>query len=111
VWEQRGRKKIMFLWSPCFDEGNDELAKRCRFKKKKSDDSQDPKYRVAQKSVNLKHSLMLTEMFRFKPASQFAESDHSAVSSALSIADFISNNFCKLITNKVISNAFYSTFY
>jgi hypothetical protein len=28
---------------------------------------------MAQKSVNLKHSLLLTEMFRFKPASQFTE--------------------------------------
>jgi hypothetical protein len=36
--------------------------------------------RVAQESLNLKHSLVLTGMFSFKPASQFEERYHSVVS-------------------------------
>jgi hypothetical protein len=50
---------------------------------------------VAQKSVNLKHSLVVTGMFRFKPATQFVERYHSVVSCALNTEDLISNNFCK----------------
>jgi hypothetical protein len=52
-------------------------------------------YRVAQKSVNLKHSLVLEGMFRFKPVSKFVERYHSAVNCALSMEDLISNSFCK----------------
>jgi hypothetical protein len=63
--------------------------------KKICDDGQNPKYRVAQKSVNPKHSIMLIEMLRFKPASQFAEHCHSVVSSSLNIASLISKNFSK----------------
>jgi hypothetical protein len=37
------------------------------------------KYRVAQKVVNLKRSLVLKGMFRFKPASVFTEQYHSDV--------------------------------
>jgi hypothetical protein len=39
-------------------------------------------YRVAQKSVNLKHYLVLTGMLRFKPASQFVERFHRVMSRA-----------------------------
>jgi hypothetical protein len=35
----------------------------------------------------------ITVMFRFKPASQFIERDHSAVRCALSTEHFILNNF------------------
>jgi hypothetical protein len=52
-------------------------------------------YRVAKKSVNLKHFLILTGMFKFKPASQIVERYHSNVSCALNMVDFISNIFCK----------------
>jgi hypothetical protein len=52
-------------------------------------------YRVAQKSVNLKHSLVITGMFRFKPATQFVERYHSGVSCAMNSEDLISNNFRK----------------
>jgi hypothetical protein len=31
------------------------------------------KYSIAQKSVNVKHSVLLAEMFRLKPASQSVE--------------------------------------
>jgi hypothetical protein len=37
------------------------------------------KYRVAQKLVSLKYSLLLTGMFIFKPTSQFVERYHSVV--------------------------------
>jgi hypothetical protein len=50
---------------------------------------------MTQKSVNLKHSLVLTGMFRFKPGSQFAERYHSVVSRALNMGDVISNYFSK----------------
>jgi hypothetical protein len=56
-----------------------------------------PRYRVPQKSVNLKHSLVLTGMFRFKPASQFVERYHSVVGCALDTEDLIWINFYKLI--------------
>jgi hypothetical protein len=52
-------------------------------------------YRVVQTLVDRKHSLVLMEMFKFKPASQFLERYNSAVSSALNTEDLISNNFCK----------------
>jgi hypothetical protein len=52
------------------------------------------KYRVAQKPVNLKHSL-INGMVRFKPASQFVELYHSIVSCAFSMKDLILNSFCK----------------
>jgi hypothetical protein len=54
------------------------------------------KYRVTKKSVNLKYSHLIREMFRFKPVSQFVEQHHSAVSSALNIKNLIYNNFYKL---------------
>jgi hypothetical protein len=50
---------------------------------------------MAQKLVNPKHSLVLTEMFEFKPANQFVERYHSVVSYTLNVEDLISNNFCK----------------
>jgi hypothetical protein len=50
-------------------------------------------YRVVHASVRLKHSLVLTGMFRFKPASQFVEPYHRAVNCALNMEDLISNNF------------------
>jgi hypothetical protein len=53
-------------------------------------------YRVAQKSVNLKHSFVLTGMFRFKPASRFVERYQSVVSCALNTKDLISKNFYKI---------------
>jgi hypothetical protein len=40
-----------------------------------------------------KHSLILTKMFRLKPASQFVELYNSVVSCALNMEDLISNNF------------------
>jgi hypothetical protein len=52
-------------------------------------------YRMALKSVNPKQSLMLTGIFRFKPASQCVERYHSVVSCSLDMGDLISNNFCK----------------
>jgi hypothetical protein len=53
------------------------------------------KYKVTQKSVNLKQSFVLTGMFGIKPASQFVELYHSVVSCALNTEDLISNNVCK----------------
>jgi hypothetical protein len=46
-------------------------------------------------SVDLKHSLVLTGMFRFKPANSFVEQYHSVVSCAFNIEVLISSNFCK----------------
>jgi hypothetical protein len=51
---------------------------------------------VAQKSVNLKRSPLLTGMFRFKPVSQFVERYHSVASCALNMEDLISNIFSLL---------------
>jgi hypothetical protein len=42
-------------------------------------------YRVAQKSVNLKYSLVLSGMFRFKLVSKCAERHHRAVRCALNV--------------------------
>jgi hypothetical protein len=39
-------------------------------------------YRAARKPVTLEHSLVLTGMFRFKPASQFVERYHSVMQSS-----------------------------
>jgi hypothetical protein len=50
-------------------------------------------YRVAQNSVNLIYSLVLTGMFRL--ASQFVERYHIVVICALNMEGFILNNFCK----------------
>jgi hypothetical protein len=47
---------------------------------------------VAEKSTNLKDSLVLAGMFRFMPTSQFVERYHSV---ELNMEDFITNNFCK----------------
>jgi hypothetical protein len=52
-------------------------------------------YRVAQKSVNLKYYLVLTEIFIFKPASQSVERYHSVLACAMKIEYLIFNNFCK----------------
>jgi hypothetical protein len=46
-------------------------------------------YRVSRKSVDLKHSLVLTKMLRFKPSSQFVERYHSVVSCLLNMEDLI----------------------
>jgi hypothetical protein len=54
------------------------------------------KYRVAQKSVYLKYSVVLTGMFTIKPASQFVEQFHNVVSCALNMEDLISKYFRKL---------------
>jgi hypothetical protein len=50
---------------------------------------------MAQRSVNLKHYLVLTGMLRFKPDSQFVEGYHNPVSPALNVEDLIANNVCK----------------
>jgi hypothetical protein len=63
-------------------------------------------YRVAQKSVNLQRSLVLTEMFRFKPASRFLERYHSVVNCAMNTENPISNNFVNSESNKDISKMF-----
>jgi hypothetical protein len=44
-----------------------------------------------------KYSLVLTVMFRFKPAMQCVERSHSVVSRVLNMEDLISNNFAKLM--------------
>jgi hypothetical protein len=49
------------------------------------------KYRVAEKSVNLKHPLVLMGVFRFKPASQYVQQYHSVVSCALNMEDHRNN--------------------
>jgi hypothetical protein len=50
-------------------------------------------YREAQKPVNLEHSLVLTTMFRFKPASQFVEQYYSFESCLLNTEELISKFF------------------
>jgi hypothetical protein len=50
---------------------------------------------MAQNSVNLKHSLVLTGIFIFKAASQFGERYHGVVSCALTMEDLISKSVCK----------------
>jgi hypothetical protein len=54
------------------------------------------KYKVAQESVNLKHSLVLSGMFTYESSSQFVERYHSIFSCALSMEDIISNKRVKL---------------
>lgn len=49
-------------------------------------------------------------MFRFKPATQFAEQYHNTVSCALKEEDLILSNFCNSVSNKEISNAFSAHF-
>jgi hypothetical protein len=56
-------------------------------------------------SVNLKYSLVLTSMFRFKRANQFVERYHSFVSCALNMEDLISNNV-NSVSKKEISKIF-----
>jgi hypothetical protein len=58
-------------------------------------DNENLKYRVAQNSINLKYSNLLTGLFRFKPASQSVEQYRRVVSCALKMEDIISSNFCK----------------
>jgi hypothetical protein len=53
-------------------------------------------YKETQKSVNLKHSLLLTGLSRFKPASQFVERFRSIMSCELNMEDLISKNVCIL---------------
>jgi hypothetical protein len=50
---------------------------------------------MAQKSINIKHSLLLTGMFRFKPAIQFGEPYHSVLICLYNMEDIICNKFCK----------------
>jgi hypothetical protein len=52
-------------------------------------------YGLIQKIVNLKCSVILIEMFRVKPSSQFAEWHHRFLSCALNIEDLILKNVCK----------------
>jgi hypothetical protein len=52
---------------------------------------------MAQKSGNLKYSLVSMGMFGFEPVSQFVERYHTIVSCALNMEYLISNNFCKFI--------------
>jgi hypothetical protein len=56
-------------------------------------------YRVAEKSVDTNHSLVLTEMLKIKPASQFVERYPCVVSSALNMEDLIPNNFVNSVSN------------
>jgi hypothetical protein len=63
--------------------------------KTKNADLLNRKYRLGKTSVNLKYSLVLTEMFRLRPASQFVERYHSIFSCALNMEDLILNNICK----------------
>jgi hypothetical protein len=53
------------------------------------------KYRLVQKSINLKYSFILAEMFRFIPVSQFVERYHSFVGNSFNKESLISNNFCE----------------
>jgi hypothetical protein len=62
---------------------------------------------VPEKSVKLKHALVLTGKFTFKPASKSVELYRSVVSSALNMEDLISNSFVNSISNKDICNVFY----
>jgi hypothetical protein len=58
-------------------------------------------YRVAQKSLNLKYSLVLTGMFRLKPSIKFIERHHSLVCFAPKLEDHISKkNFVNSVSNK-----------
>jgi hypothetical protein len=54
-------------------------------------------YRVAQKSVNLNHFLVLRGMFGFKSANQCIEQYNTVVSCTLNMDDLISNNVCEFI--------------
>jgi hypothetical protein len=58
--------------------------------------------RMAQQSVNLKCSLVLTGMFRLKPASQFVEVYRRIVNCALKMEEFISNSI-KVILRPTVS--------
>jgi hypothetical protein len=64
-------------------------------------------YRIVHRSLNLKHSLVLTGMFRFKPTNQFAERCHSVVGCALNVEDFILNHLggggIQYVTNKFLT--------
>jgi hypothetical protein len=51
---------------------------------------------VARKSVNLKHSIVLTGMFSLKTARQFVERYHRVVNSALDMEGLILKNICKI---------------
>jgi hypothetical protein len=63
-------------------------------------------YRVAQNSVSLKHSLLLTGMIRYKPASQFVERYHSVVSGALNMVISFRINPVNPISNYDTSKVF-----
>jgi hypothetical protein len=56
-----------------------------------------PTQRMPQKSVNNKHSRVLTGIIRFKSASQFVECYHNVVNYAMNIEYRISNNLLKFI--------------
>jgi hypothetical protein len=61
---------------------------------------------VAQKSVNLKHSSVLTGMYRFKHASQFLERHSSVLSCAVDIEDLVRTILVNSVSNKEINNVF-----
>jgi hypothetical protein len=52
-------------------------------------------HRVIQKSVNLKHSLVLTGVFSFETADQFVERCHSVVSCVMNMKDLFLKIFYK----------------
>lgn len=54
------------------------------------------KYRVAQKWVNLKQSVVLTGMFKIKSARQFVEQFHSIVGGALNMEELILKIFSQI---------------
>jgi hypothetical protein len=69
---------------------------------------QDGQERATLKSAKLKYSLVLTGMFRFKPASQYVEGYHSVVSSTWkSLFRII---FVNLVGNKERSSVFWPIF-
>jgi hypothetical protein len=66
---------------------------------------------VAQRSVNLKYSLVLTRMFRFQPSSQSVERYHIVMSCASNVKDLISKISLNSMSNKDISYIFRCTVY
>jgi hypothetical protein len=59
---------------------------------------------VAEVSVNLKYSLVLTGMFRFKFAGQFVERYHSVVSRALNLYKCKFNQKSNVLVMYIYSN-------
>jgi hypothetical protein len=52
---------------------------------------------MTQKSIDLKYSLALTEVFSFKPARQFVEGQHGDISYVLNVEDLIPRFFVSQI--------------